>query len=198
MSTEVAISSAYREQMQQLVSSSRDQHVPIAIFEEESKLADLRGHFPDLQDYFLVRTIPGDPTPATKRVKETGRDEMEEDYENYPYAREKAFTNLTAALKAAQVTDVEIAGRYLSITTLDERGVTPHEAKQFAEEAQHAEGMKEWIDRKMVPGACVGIVMREVLKAGINVNVSEAVGPHKPSLFFDRHEQSVLPVGEVT
>ena len=194
LSSETGISSAYKDQVQTLVSSSREQHIPIAIFEEEAKASELRGHFPTLDEYFLIRTIPGDPTPATKRVKQTGRDEMDEEYEYHQQERENAFARLLAVMKSASVTDVEIGGRYLAINTAQASTVTPYETQRFAEEASHAAGMTEWVENGMVPGACVGKVMREMLKVGINVNVSEAVGPHQPSLFLDRHDKAALIV----
>ncbi len=187
------ISPEYTSALQGMILEADSAAMPIIIFEEEREVASLKYRIRGIREIFLVRTKENDPTPITARLKAANKiEDPEHCYTELVEAHDMAFSNLMHLLSMSGIKTVDIAGRLLLITDRTSE-LIPWQHEDFEDEAKGAQSMEEWIRNGIMPYACVGKVIREVLKCGMDVRViNAAVGPNNPSAFLDRNTRGSI------
>jgi hypothetical protein len=146
---------------------------PLIIFEEESALPRLT-RLPVENRCFVVRTEPGDPTPAVDKFF------IKADGTKQPDLDRVVMDDFVSDLQYAGLARTAIAGRLLWIVdaknTRSVEGRT--EFRDFQEHVGNSAFARPWVDNKLYPDGCVGGVIQGMLARNIPVTLSEATSPH--------------------
>lgn len=162
----------YKRVRNEFIDRAIEENVPLVIFEQDSDynlLVDRIGN--SAGTLYVVRTLDGEPTPKTEEHKQflMGRARLNAEF--------RAWERVNRVLRAAGIKKANIGGRYMILKPSRDDEDHEDQFNRFTKAAKGKKNAKVWLDEKLYPDACPGIVVFKLLQQGIDVSLSYISSP---------------------